>query len=101
MVTKRTREIGIRMALGSTVGQAMTQIGRSGAIPSATGLLLGLVLSTGILRAMRSVLYGIDVYDISTILMVVLTLVLVTAIATTLPALRIAAIDPAKTLRDE
>ncbi|HEY6848037.1 MAG TPA: ADOP family duplicated permease [Terracidiphilus sp.] len=101
MVTQRTREIGIRMALGSTVGQAMTQIGRSGAIPSATGLLLGLVLSTGILRSMRSVLYGIDVYDISTILMVVLTLVLVTAIATTLPTLRIAAIDPAKTLRDE
>jgi ABC-type antimicrobial peptide transport system permease subunit len=101
MVTQRTREIGIRMALGSTVGQAMTQIGRFGAIPAAAGLLLGLVLSTGILRAMRSVLYGIDVYDISTILVVVLTLVLVTLIATTVPTLRIAAIDPAKTLRDE
>jgi predicted permease len=101
MVTQRTREIGIRMALGSTVGQAMTQIGRSGAIPAATGLLLGLVLSAGILRAMRSVLYGVDVYDISTILMVVLTLVLVTLIATAVPTSRIAAIDPAKTLRDE
>ena len=101
MVTERTREISIRMALGSTVGQAMTQIGGAGAIPAATGLLLGLVLSLGVLRAMRSVLYGIEVHDISTILMVVLTLVLVTVIATALPTLRIAAIDPAKTLRDE
>ena len=50
---------------------------------------------------MRSVLYGIGVYDMSTILVVVLTLVLVTLIATTVPTLRIAAIDPAKTLRDE
>jgi predicted permease len=101
MVAQRTREIGIRMALGSTVGQAMVQIGRSGAGASVLGLFLGLVLCAGALRVMHSVLYGVGVYDVPTILTVVLTLASVTLIATTVPTLRIAGIDPAKTLRDE
>ena len=65
------------------------------------GLTAGLILCTGALRAMHSVLYGVGVYDVSTILTVVLVLVAITAIATALPTLRIGAIDPAKTLRDE
>ncbi len=101
MVAQRTREIGIRMALGSTVGQAMVQIGRSGAGASLLGLVLGLVLCAGALRVMRNVLYGIGVYDAPTLGTVVLTLVLVTLLATTLPTLRIAKIDPANTLREE
>src|SRR5207253_1053239 len=101
MVAQRTREIGIRIALGSTVGQAMVQIGRSGAGASGLGLFLGLTLCVGVLRVMRSVLYGVGVYDVPTILLVILTLASVTLIATTVPTLRIARIDPAKTLRDE
>jgi len=50
---------------------------------------------------MRSVLYGVDVYDASTIATVVLTLILVTLVATALPTLKIARIDPANTLREE
>jgi ABC-type lipoprotein release transport system permease subunit len=50
---------------------------------------------------MRSVVYGVGVYDVPTILGVVLVLASVTLIATTVPTLRIARIDPAKTLRDE
>jgi ABC-type lipoprotein release transport system permease subunit len=50
---------------------------------------------------MRSVVYGVGVYDMLTILGVVLVLASVTLIATTVPTLRIARIDPAKTLRDE
>ena len=101
MIAQRTREIGIRMALGSTVGRAMVQIGRSGAGASVLGLFLGLVLCAGALRVMRSVLYGVGVYDLPTILTVVLILASVTLIATIVPTLRIARIDPAKTLRDE
>ncbi len=101
MVAQRTREIGIRMALGSTVSQAMVQIGRCGVGASVLGLFLGLVLCAGALRVMRGVLYGVGVYDAPTILTVVLTLACVTLIATTVPTLRIAGIDPAKTLRDE
>ena len=101
MVVQRTREIGIRIALGSTIRQAMLNIGRSGVGASALGLVLGLILCAGALRAMRSVLYGVDVYDVPTILVVVLTLSAVTLLATTVPTLRIARIDPAKTLREE
>ena len=101
MVAQRTREIGIRMALGSTVRQAMVQIGRCGAGASVLGLVLGLTLCVGALRVMRSVLYGVGVYDVPTIVTVILTLATVTLIATAVPTLRIARIDPAKTLRDE
>jgi predicted permease len=101
MVAQRTREIGIRMALGSTVGQTMVEVGRTGAGASCVGLLVGLVLCAGALRVMRSVLYGVGVYDALTFSVVVLTLLLVTLLATTLPTLRIAKIDPANTLREE
>jgi ABC-type antimicrobial peptide transport system permease subunit len=101
MVAQRTREIGIRMALGSTLSQAMLQIGRSGAGASLLGVVLGIVLSFGALRVMRSVIYGVGVYDATTMATVVLALFLVTLLATALPTLKIAKIDPARTLREE
>ena len=101
MVAQRTREIGIRMALGSTIGQVMFEIARSGVAASLIGVVLGLLLSAGALRVMRSVLYGVGVYDITTSLFVVLTLFAITLLATLLPTLRIARIDPARTLREE
>ena len=93
--------MGIRIALGATIHKAMIHVGGSGVRASALGLLLGLILCAGALRAMRSVIYGIGVYDMPTIAAVVLTLALVATIATTVPALRVAKIDPAKTLREE
>jgi predicted permease len=101
IVAQKTREIGIRMALGSTIRQAMVNIGGPGVRASALGLILGLVLCAGALRAMRSVLYGVGVYDAPTIFFVVVILASVTLIAGTVPTLRIARIDPAQTLRDE
>jgi predicted permease len=101
IVAQRTREIGIRMALGSTIRQAMLHIGAPGVRASVLGLVLGLMLCVGVLRTMHSVLYGIGVYDVPTILMVVSTLASVVLIASIVPTLRIAGIDPAKTLREE
>jgi ABC-type antimicrobial peptide transport system permease subunit len=101
IVAQKTREIGIRIALGSSIRQAMVHIGAPGVRASSLGIVLGLILCGGALRAMHSVLYGVDVYDAPTILTVVLTLASVTLIATTVPTVRIARIDPAKTLRDE
>jgi macrolide transport system ATP-binding/permease protein len=101
MVAQRTREIGIRMALGSTVGQAMVQTGRSGAAASIIGVFAGLLLCAGTLRVMRSLLYGVGVYDATTLAVAVIVLLLVTLTATALPTLKIARIDPATTLREE
>lgn len=101
MVAERTREIGIRMALGSTVGTAMAEVSRSGTGASLLGIVLGLGLSAGTLRVMRGVLYGIGVYDVPTICAAVLLLASVTLIAGTVPTFRIARINPAQTLRDE
>ncbi|HEY2469785.1 MAG TPA: ABC transporter permease [Terracidiphilus sp.] len=101
LVTQKTREIGIRIALGSSVRQAMTHVSSSGVGAAAAGLALGLVLCFIVLRAMSSVLYGVRVYDAPSMLAVVGTLAAVTLLAVTIPVLRIARIDPATTLREE
>ncbi len=101
IVAQKTREIGIRIALGSTMQQAMVHTGAPGLRASAFGLVLGLLLCAGALRAMHSVLYGVGVYDATTILTVIAALSAVALIATVLPTIRIAGIDPATTLREE
>jgi len=101
LVAHRTREIGIRIALGSTVSTAMVRIGGSGVGAAAFGIVLGLTLCIGALRVLRSAIYGVGVYDATTILAVILGLAVVTLIATAVPALRIARIDPASALREE
>ncbi len=101
IVAQKTREIGIRVALGSTIRQAMVHVGAPGLRASTLGLIVGLVLCAGALRAMHSVLYGVGVYDLRTILTVVLILSAVTLVAAIVPTLRVAGIDPAETLRAE
>jgi len=101
MVAQRAREIGIRMALGSSVRQAMAHVGASGLRASGAGLLLGLALCAVTLRIMSTVLYGVGVYDMPTLAAVVTTLAMVILLAALVPTLRIARIDPATTLREE
>jgi putative ABC transport system permease protein len=101
IVAHKTKEIGIRIALGSTIREAMMHIGVPGARAAAVGLVAGLGLCAGVLRVMRSVLYGVAVYDSPTMISVVAVLASVALIASSLPTLRIARIDPAKTLREE
>jgi ABC-type antimicrobial peptide transport system permease subunit len=101
MVTQRTREIGIRMALGSSTHQAMLEVGRSGITAVALGLAGGLGLSALSLGLIKSELYGVKTYDPMTFAAVLALLILAATAATFLPTLRIARIDPASTLRAE
>ncbi len=100
-VAQRTREIGIRMALGSTTAQAMMRIARSGVGAAAAGLVAGLILSAAALRVMRSVVFGVQIYDAVTIAGTVVVLGVLAVLASVLPTLRIARIDPAAVLRSE
>jgi ABC-type lipoprotein release transport system permease subunit len=79
----------------------MVHTGVPGLSASALGLAAGLMLCAGALRAMHSVIYGIGVYDLPTIFSVIATLAAVSLIATFVPVLRVAGIDPAQTLREE
>ena len=101
IVAQKTKEVGIRIALGSTIRDAMVHIGIPGARAAGAGLVAGFALCAGVLRVMRSVLYGVAVYDGTTMLSVVAVLASVALIASSLPTLRIAHVDPAKTLREE
>ena len=101
VVSQRTREIGIRIALGSTIRQAMAHVVAPGIRSSAIGLGLGLLLCLEGLRVMRSVLYGVGVYDSLSLIGAVAVLAVVTGLAATIPAIRIAKTDPAATLREE
>jgi hypothetical protein len=101
LVVQRTREIGIRIALGSTLGQAMRHIASSGVAAACGGVVAGLVCSVFVLRVMKSAIYGVGTYDPVTLVSVPLLLIAIAAAASLLPALRIARIDPAETLRSE
>jgi predicted permease len=101
LVVQRTREIGIRIALGSTLGQAMRHIASSGVAAAGGGVLAGLGGCVLVLRVMKSALYGVGPYDPVTLVTVPLVLVGIALAASLLPALRIARIDPAETLRSE
>ncbi len=101
MVAQRTREIGIRMALGSSVRQAMVEVGTSGIAAVGAGIAAGLGLAAVAVRIIKSELYGVKIYDPVTFLAVLLLLILAATAATFLPTRRVAHIDPASTLRAE
>ncbi len=101
LVVQRTREIGIRIALGSTIRQAMVEVGSSGAIAASGGLLAGIGLSLIAVRVLSSEIYGVRTYDAVTFVAVPALLALIAAIASFLPTLRISRIEPAVTLRAE
>lgn len=101
LVVQRRREIGIRIALGSPLGEAMRVIASSGVLAACGGVGIGLACAVFVLRVMKSAIYGVTTYDPATLVTVPLLLVAIAAVASMLPALRIARIDPAETLRTE
>ncbi len=100
-VSQRTREIGIRMAIGATATDVVRLIMRQGLTLVAIGTVIGLVAAIGASRALASVLYGSNANDPATFALVPLVLIGVAALATFVPARRAAMVDPAVTLRAE
>ena len=100
-VTQRTREIGVRMALGATSGEVMRSFGRRGMALTLTGLAIGLVLAAIASRLLTTLLYGVRPDYIPTVAVVSLILVGVAALACFVPARRASRIDPMIALRQE
>ena len=100
-VAERTREIGVRMALGSTPSGILRLMMREGARLGAIGLGIGLVGGFGVARAMGGLLFGLSPGDPVTFVAVPMTLGVVVLLATYLPARRAVRLDPVSALRSE
>lgn len=98
---QRTREIGIRMALGARRGQVLQLVLGQGLRLAAIGLALGLVLSLTLTRFLSSLLFGVAPTDLLTFASVAALLCLVALAASFLPARRAARVDPMIVLRYE
>jgi ABC-type antimicrobial peptide transport system permease subunit len=101
VATQRTREIGIRMALGAAARDVSRLFVRQGLVLTAVGVVLGLIAAAALTRAMTALLFGVSALDPMTYGGVALGLGVVALAATYLPARRAARVDPAAALRWE
>ncbi|HEX4067808.1 MAG TPA: ABC transporter permease [Acidobacteriaceae bacterium] len=100
-VSQRTREIGIRLALGAQRSTLSWMFVRSALILTAIGMVIGLAAATALTQSMRALLFGITPLDPLTFATVPLVLATAALLASYLPARRAAAVDPVETLRAE
>jgi putative ABC transport system permease protein len=100
-VSQRTREIGIRMALGARRHELTAMFVRHGILLTGAGAAIGLIVAFAVMRLMSSLLFHVSPADPLTYLVVSLGLVLIAALASYLPARRTAGVDPSEALRAE
>ncbi|MDQ6861110.1 MAG: ABC transporter permease [Verrucomicrobiota bacterium] len=100
-VTQRTRELGIRLALGAAKGDVFRLVLGQGAALIAIGLVLGLVGALAAGRALASVLYGVGAVDLPALLVALISLSAVAMLACFFPAQRATRVDPMIALREE
>jgi predicted permease len=100
-VTERTREIGVRLALGATRGDILRLVMRQGLLLTLLGIGLGLCGAVVASRAITSLLFGVSRLDPVSYLGVVVLLTIVSAVACLIPAWRAARVDPSITLKAE
>ncbi len=99
-VAERTREIGVRIALGASPQRVTRLVMQQGVVLTSLGLALGLVLSVAFARGLASVLFGVSVTDATTFASVLAVLGLVSLLATWLPVRRATRIDPVDAMRN-
>jgi putative ABC transport system permease protein len=100
-VSQRTREIGIRLALGAPIAQVTTAFVRSGLMLSAIGCACGLAAALVLAPLMKSLLFSVSPSDPLTYAAMSASLILAAALASYLPARRATKIDPVEALRAE
>jgi putative ABC transport system permease protein len=100
LVAQRTREFGIRLALGASRAEIVRRVLRDGMWRVAIGAAIGLAATTGLARVLAGLVYGVGTFDISSLLAVVM-LVVVAIAACGVPAVRATRVDPAIALRSE
>ena len=100
-VSQRTREIGVRMALGATPRDAMWMVLRRGAALTAAGLLAGLIAALGATRLLSGLLYGVSPADPTTFASVAAIAAVIATVACYIPARRATRVDPGIALRAE
>ena len=98
-VSRRTREIGVRVALGATRAEVRRLVLREGLLMTGAGVAIGLVAAVVLSRFMASVLYEIKPGDPLTYIVVAAVLLTVSAVATLVPARRATSVDPLVALR--
>jgi predicted permease len=101
LVTQRTGELGIRIALGAQRAEVMRLTLVDGLAPVLFGLVLGLAGGAAIVQLLREMLYGMSPFDWSVFSTVVVVLAITAAVACAIPAWRATRLDPAKALRTE
>jgi putative ABC transport system permease protein len=100
-VAQRTREVGLRLALGAQPRALVGMVVRQGMSVAAVGIAVGLVGALALTRLMAGLLYGVSPRDAATLLGVTAVLALATFVANYVPARRAARVDPLVALRDE
>jgi putative ABC transport system permease protein len=100
-VSRRTREIGVRVALGATSSDVLTMILTQGLRTVLMGIVIGLAAALALTRALQSMLFGIKATDPLTFSAVILLLVMTALLACYIPARRAAEVDPMVALRYE
>jgi putative ABC transport system permease protein len=101
LVAQRTREVGVRLALGAQPRQVVGMVVRQGMLVAAAGLAIGLVGAFAAGRFISGLLYGVSPHDAATFAVVTVAMGLATLIANWLPALRAAHVDPLIALRSD
>jgi putative ABC transport system permease protein len=100
-VSRRTREVGIRMALGAEAARVVRMIVGQGAVQLAVGMTLGLAAALGVSSLMTVILFDVQPHDAMVFGSVAATLALAGLLAATVPALRATRVDPLSALRTE